>query len=55
MTGISIPNKDFKMSSLAQKSTQKLTEREKNEVISELREKEFLLVLVLRKVASTTE
>ena len=55
LTGITIPSKQFMMSSLSQKPIHKLTGREKVEYMNEMREKEFVLVYVSRKVGSTTE
>ena len=55
LTGISIPSKRFMISSLSQKPVHRLTGREKIEYMNELREKEYVLVYISRKVGSTTE
>jgi hypothetical protein len=55
MTGITVPRKNFSQSALAKKPLHKLTAREKTEYMTDLREQEILLILMSRKVASTTE
>ena len=55
MTSINVPSKNFLQSALAQKPTSKLTTRERAEAMSELREKEILLIYISRKVGSTSE